>query len=422
MTEPGNEKRPFFYGWWIVICCFFLLFLYAGAGFYSFSIFIAPLEAAFGWSRSQISLAMTIYLIVHGIMSPLVGHLVERYGPRRVMTVFATGFGISFILVSLTESLMYFYLSYALLAVMSSGVSFVPVSAVLARWFIRRRGTAIGISMVGISVGGFVMSPLIEVLNSTYSWRAAFVFLGIVVWVIGLPMTLFVIRGTPRDMGLLPDNEQRDPSAPVGSSDGMEDIDDGWPLKPALLSRKFWLVVATFILAPTAQMGVLQHQVPLITDIGISAAAAAAALGFTAGLGGVGKLSFGRISELMPVHYTALLCFGLQALSVVVLYQASSMLSVWIYVFLFGFAMGGNIVLLPIVVGHYFGLAAFGVLIGLVSFFQALGAGSGAIISGLVYDATGSYEQALLLYIGLYLASIITIFIAGRPVKYVPDG
>ena len=368
---------------------------------------------------------MTIYLVVNGIMAPLVGYMTERFGPRRVMTLFVIGFGVSFILVSLIQALWHFYLAYALVAFMSAGVGFVPVSTVLARWFTRRRGTALGLSMLGISVGGLVMSPFIEFMNTAYSWRTAFVFMGILVWVIGLPVTLFVIKGNPRDMGLLPDNDLPEEVSGESPADKLSaqgpPLEGGWPLQAALKSRFFWSIVATFILAPAAQMGVLQHQMPLVMGVGVSGTVAAAALGFTAGLGGVGKLSFGRISELVPVHLAALLCFGLQALGVLVLYYASSMVSVWAYVFIFGFAMGGNIVLLPIVVGHYFGLVSFGVIIGIVTFFQALGAGSGAIISGLVYDYTGSYEIALQLYVGLYLLAIVAIFSAGRPREYQPD-
>jgi len=240
-----------------------------------------------------------------------------------------------------------------------------------------------------------------------------------------LPVTLFIIKGSPRDMGLLPDNDLPEAVTIDSPADDLSALDAqlerGWPLKAALKSRFFWAVVATFILAPAAQMGVLQHQMPLVTGIGVSGTVAAAALGFTAGLGGIGKLSFGRISELVPVQYVALFCFGLQALGVLILYHASSMVSVWAYVFTFGFAMGGNIVLLPIVVGHYVGLASFGVIMGVVTFFQALGSGSGAIISGLVYDYTGSYEIALQLYIGLYLLAIVAIFLAGRAREFQPD-
>ena len=169
------------------------------------------------------------------------------------------------------------------------------------------------------------------------------------------------------------------------------------------------------LLAPLAQLGVLQHQVPLIVEAGIPQTTAAVALGLTAGIGGLGKLSFGRISEILPFHYAATLCFLLQALGVFILLNAQSMAAVWVYVMIFGFAMGGVIVLLPLVVGHFFGLAAFGVIVGLMSLIQSVGCASGALISGLIYDYMGNYSYALVMYIGIYLLAVITIFLAGKP-------
>ncbi len=417
MNQKDESKESIFYGWWIVASCFVLLFLFAGAGFYSFSIFIKPLEESFGWSRSAISFAMSIYLMVHGIMGPIVGHLTETYGPKRIITLFAVGSGAAFILISFTSSLWFFYGAYALLSVMTTGIGFIPVSSILARWFIKRRGLAIGIAFVGISVGGLTMAPFVDFMNTSFSWRFSFVFLGILVWVLALPLTLFIIKGSPKEVGLLPDNEILEPNAQKKQSQE----EQGWPLVPALRSRAFPWISLTFLIAPLAQMGVLQHQVPIITGIGISQSAAATALGFTAGLGGLGKLSFGWITEKIPFHYAAMVCFGLQALGVFILFHADSLAMVWIYVFIFGFAMGGIVVLLPLAVGHFFGLASFGTIMGIISFMQALGCASGAFISGLIYDYFGSYQYALMCYICVYLVATLTIFLAGKPKEYLHD-
>lgn len=165
-------------------------------------------------------------------------------------------------------------------------------------------------------------------------------------------------------------------------------------------------------------MGVLQHQVPIITQIGISQAAAATALGVTAGLGGLGKLSFGWISEKIPFHFAAMICFGLQALGSYVLYSADSLAMVWVHVLMFGFSMGGVIVLLPMVVSHFFGLPSFGIIMGTISFAQAIGSASGAYLSGVIYDYFGDYQYALIFYIGVFLTAILTIILAGRPKTY----
>jgi sugar phosphate permease len=426
VTNEIDQNRGVFYGVWITAGCFVLLFLFAGAGFYSFSIFIKPLEDEFGWSRSAISLAMSIYMILHGVAGPFVGHAVETYGPKRIMTWFAAFSGAGFLLVSLTSSLWYFYLAYSLLSLATTGIGFVPVSSVLARWFVRRRGTAIGFAMLGISVGGLVMAPLVGLIISEFGWRAAFVVLGILVWVLALPVTLFVMKGSPAEIGLLPDGDRPEPGAapdphspPAGAGSAPASSEEGWPLGAAVRSRAFFWIAASFFLAPVAQMGMLQHQVPLIVEAGISQTVAATALGLTAGLGGLGKLCFGRISEMLPFRYAVMLCFGLQALGVLVLFNAQSVAMVWIYVVIFGFAMGGVIVLLPLVVGHFFGLAAFGVIMGTISLILALGNASGALISGLIYDSLGSYRYAMVAYMCLYVIATSSIFLAGRPRQYV---
>lgn len=421
MEPLGTEKSPIFYGYWIVAACFILLFLYAGAGFYSFSIFINPLKQEFGWGQADISFAMSIYMMFHGITAPVVGYLTEKYGPKKVMTGFALGTGASFILVSFTQSLWYFYLAYTLLSITTTGIGFVPISGLLARWFDRRRGTVTGLAMVGISAGGLVMAPVVGMINSSFSWRLSFVVLGVMVWIIALPLTLLVMKGSPGEIGLRPDGDGPKTKDTTQSADASPEHQlNGWPFKPAIRTRAFFFIVLTFFLAPLAQMGVLQHQVPLIVEIGISPIVAAAALGITAGMGGLGKLSFGWISDVLPFHWSAMLCFGLQALAIFILLNAQSMTLVWFYVVLFGFAMGGVVVLLPLAVGHFFGLASFAVIMGTIAFTQSIGSACGAYLSGLVYDLLGSYRYALIGYVCVYLTAAATIFLAGKPREYKP--
>jgi len=404
----AGQGRGTFYGLWVVAGCFVLLFLFAGAGFYSFSIFIDPLEKEFGWSRSQISLAMSIYMIVHGIAGPFIGHATEVYGPRRVMTLSALMSGVCFALVSFVSSLWSFYLAYTLLSIGTTGIGFIPVSSVLARWFVRRRGTAIGVAMVGIAAGGFVMAPVVGLIISHLGWRAAFVLMGILVWLLALPVTLLVIKGSPAEMGLLPDGDQPgegaipDPEAPSAHAPHPgPTMEEGWPLRAAMRTSTFFWIAAAFFIGPLGQMSMLQHQVPLIMERGFSNAMAATALGFTAGLGGLGKL-----------------CFGLQALAVLVLFNAQSIAMVWIYVALFGFAMGGVIVLLPLAVGHFFGLASFGVIMGSLSLILAVGNASGALLSGVIYDLFGSYHYAMIACMCFYVVAILSIFLTGEPREY----
>jgi sugar phosphate permease len=313
-----------------------------------------------------------------------------------------------------------------MLSLATTGIGFVPVSSVLTRWFVRRRGTAIGFAMLGISLGGFVMAPLVGLVISEFGWRTAFVLLGVLVWVLALPVTLFVMKGSPAEIGLRPDGDPPDAgaapqphAAAAHAGPPAASGEEGWPLGAAVRSRAFFWIAASFFLAPVAQMAMLQHQVPLIVEAGISSAMAPTALGLTAGLGGLGKLCFGRISDMLPFRYAVMFCFGLQALGVLVLFSAQSVAMVWAYVVIFGFAMGGVIVLLPLVVGHFFGLASFGVIMGTMSLILAVGNASGAFISGLIYDSLGSYRYAMVACICLYVIATASIFLAGMPRRYV---
>lgn len=423
MVKLATQKSEIFYGWRIVAGCFVLLFLMAGAGFYSFSIFIKPLEDDFGWSRASISLTMSIYFILSGLTGPLVGKLTQTYGPKKVMTLSALGFGTCFILISFTQTLWYFYVMYAVLAVLHSGIAFIPVSSVLATWFTRKRGRAIGLAMVGIAAGGLVMAPLVGLITTHFGWRVSFVSLGVLVWSLALPVTIFVIKGSPTEIGLMPNGDEpskdeRLHTAPEAIDASLPVEQQGWPLGAAMRTNAFKWMAASFFLAPLAQMGVMQHQVPLFIDAGISQAAAATALGLTAGMGGLGKVVFGRVSEILPVRYAAMLCFGLQALGILILLNTHTLATVWVYVMIFGFAMGGVIVLLPLIVGHFFGLASFGVILGTLSLTQALGGSIGAITSGVIYDYLGSYHYALVAFIAVYLTATLTIFLTGKPLPY----
>lgn len=408
----GREK--IFYGWYIVAACFLLCMLFAGSGFYSFSIFIKPVEDDFGWSRGAISLTMSIYLIVSGLMAPVIGRLIGRFGPKKVMMTCAAGAGACFMLVSLTFSLWYFYLAYAFLAVMVSGIGVISVSNLVANWFSGLRGTATGIAMVGISAGGLVLAPMVGIITLTFGWKTSFVVIGTMVWLIALPIVYLVVKDRPEEMGLLPDGKAPEQSTPSGPQSASAAGPIGMPAAQAFRSSAFWYIFASFFLASFAQMGLLQHQVPMLMDIqGTTQATAAAALGLTAGFGGAGKLCFGRLADTWPFVHVIMLCFGLQAIAVMLMLHMDIPAATWIYTMVFGFSMGGIVVLMPLAVGRFWGLMSFGVLLGVTWIAYSLGGATGTYVNGLAYDYLGNYRLTLYFFIAAYLVSIASFFLAG---------
>jgi len=416
---PGNR---IFYGWRIVAACFILLFCFGGAGFYSFSIFIKPFEEYFGWGRSQIALAGSIFLLMNGAVQPLFGRLCQKMGPRKVLIAGCLTSGVSFLLVTLTKSLWYFYLVYALLSVTLSAITFVPVSSLLSVWFERRRGTAIGLAYIGISAGGLVMSPVIGAIIGRFGWQYTFIMLGILMWVLALPVALFIIRDNPADMGLSPDGDSSfvllsgDNHKPDGSHKSI--TGEGWPLRQALKSGQYWWIVMAFCFVSVGYMGVLQHQVPLISERGIPYTFATFALGMISAMGGLGKFGLGRLTESIPFKWVMVICFSLQIIGLILLLNLHNMTILSFYAIFFGFGMGGVIVLQPLVISRYFGLASFGLLLGICQLFHSIGASTGSFLSGVLYDHFGNYQQALMVFILLYLIAIAAVFLAGKPKRF----
>jgi len=419
-NEPTGNK--IFYGWWIVAACFILLFCFGGGGFYSFSIFIKPFEKYFGWARSQIALAGAIFLLMNGAVQPLFGRLCQMIGPKKVLIIGCLSSGVSFFLVTLTKSLWFFYLVYAVLSLTLSAVTFVPVSSLLSVWFERRRGTAIGLAYIGISAGGLILSPIIGAITERFGWQHTFMFLGILMWVLALPMALFVIKDNPAAMDLYPDGDP--PPAPlIGDTiktnvPGRSITEEGWPLGQAFKSLQYWWIVMAFCLVSVGYMGILQHQVPLISERGIPYTLATIALGAISAIGGAGKFGLGRLTESIPFKWVMVICFSMQIIGLILLLNLHNMAILWLYAIFFGFGMGGVIVLQPLAISRYFGLASFGILLGVCQLFHSIGSSMGSFLSGLLYDHFGNYQQALMVYIVLYLIGITAVLLAGKPKRY----
>ena len=218
MSRKPGHASPLFYGWWIVVGGFLIQALNGGLLFHAFSAYILPLQAAFGWNRTQATTAFAMARAESGILGPIQGWLIDRYGPRTIMRIGNTLFGLGFILFSRMDSLLTFYASFAVLALGSSLGGFMPIATTVTNWFVRRRSAALGIMLSGMGVGGLMIPGLVWFL-SRYGWRATALMSGILVLVIGLPATQ-LMRRRPEDHGLLPDGEQAATSRdPVAASD-----------------------------------------------------------------------------------------------------------------------------------------------------------------------------------------------------------
>lgn len=404
-------RRKIFYGWWIVAAGLVCLLLAGGIGFYTFGAFFIPLTDEFGWSRAQLSLAITITCVL-GLAAPLVGSWVDKYGVRIIMAVGALATGAAFALLGLTQSLWYFYLMVFILASGHFGILNIPVTKVVSNWFVKRRGLALGITITGFGLGGLFMLPLASQLIATLDWRMAFHILGIIIVVVLIPVIIFVIRERPQDKGLLPDGKSAEEQAIIPPT---EEAQPGtsWTFSSALRAKTFWLIAGAFTLAYFATGAVIVHAIPFFQDMGASPQLAATMLATATGVSILSRVAAGYIADRISVKYVTLFAFFLQLMGLVILLQvpAGSTTVLWAFVVVFGLAMGSLFVLEPLVISEYFGVASFGAIYGGLWALEMPSWALGPPLAGYIFDVTGSYNLAFIIFIGTTLLAMALIFL-----------
>jgi sugar phosphate permease len=408
-------RKRVFYGWWVVAALCTVMFLSSGAAFYAMGVFIVPFEDAFGWSRGQVSVALSLSALVSGLFAPLAGLLVERVGARRLMGIGGVMLGVFLGLLGLTQSLIYFYLMFMLMAAWRSSTMMVPVGAVVVNWFDRRRGLALGFTTAGIGLGGLIFAPLAALLIDGFGWRATFFIEGAIIVAVMAPLAVFVIKQRPEDMGLLPDGAV----TPEESAKGQLTAAEGWSLAEAVRTPTFFFVAGSFSLAFATLGAVLIHVVPFLEDQGFSSAQSGLILGCVSGIGVVGKVGSGYLADRISPRLVAAGVFALQAVGLTVLLQAGSVwLGVAIFALVFGYSMGAVVALQPMVAVYCFGMASVATILGAMVAVTSAFNGLGPILAGFVYDRTGNYTSIFIAYIIIDIVAAAIVYLLGKqPVR-----
>jgi MFS family permease len=394
-----------FYGWLIVGVAFITLCINTGIVFYSFGVFLSTLTEAFGWSRAQVSFGFTLVTLCGAAYAPFIGRAVDRLGPRPVQLAGALIMALGFVLLRGTDTLLHFYLVMGVFVSLgSSGLGNLPSNTAVARWFVRNRGRALGVSTAGISMGGVIFVPLTQWLIERYGWRDAFAVLGIIIVLVTVPPVALFMRRSPESMGLRPDGEA--PPRPGMPIDLDREIERSWTPSQAMQHRNFWLIAVAFALTVMGISATLLHQISFLRDRGVSAAAASWMLGATAGIGVLGKLGFGALLGRFEQRRVIMWCFALQALGVLCLMSPTNRLTLALYVLLYGFAMGGNATLQATVIGECFGRLHYGSIAGRMSPIIVLAQALGIPLAGAIRDTFGSYVPA---FIVIVLGSCVAV-------------
>jgi MFS family permease len=342
---------------------------------YTFGIFLKPVTEEFGWSRQAASLAFSIAALMIAACSPLLGHLLDRVGARRVILPCVTVFGCSFAsLALLTPHLWHLYAIFAILGAVGNGTAMLAYSRAVSTWFERRRGMALALMMMGGAVGAMVLPPVAQALIQGLGWRGAFATLGALVLALGLPVVVPLIREKP------------------GFHRGLEGDAGGASVRQALLSRAFWILVLVLFLCSIGQNGMITHLSALLTDRGVSAHDAAIAVSLMGAASLLSRLVTGWLLDRFFAPRLAFCMLSLAALGTFILSAAHSLAMGSLAAVLIGTGMGGEADITPYILTRYFGLRSFSMLYGLTWTGYAVAGAIGPVLMGRAFDTTASYQ------------------------------
>jgi MFS family permease len=385
----------------MVLVAFCVDFVAVGFFFYSYGVFFKAIAQDFGGSRLGIAFGLTVTSVVGAIVAPYVGRALDKYPLRRVMGVGATFMAFGFLGLSYVRNPTEFYLVLGIfIGFGASSMGNLATSKLVANWFDRRRGTALGIAAAGVSLSGVIMPYISAELINSYGWRQGFLVYGLFTLLVVLPLVLRFVISRPEDIGLRPDG-----AMPVVRSQG----DAPEPAKPRLAMRdvfrehNFWVIVATFSLIFCCMSATLTHMIPRLTDNGYSLVQASLVMSLCAGFGVAGKLTFGWLGDRLAMRKVMSIVICLQFTGQLLMYLSMDLMIFAIGASMFGYGVGGVVPMHGATVGKTFGRERFGAILGLMRPAMLPIQILGVPFAGWVYDMTGSYANAFEAFLVIYL-------------------
>lgn len=381
---------------------------------YSFGIFFNSLEAQFGLSRAATSGIYSTYLMLGGILSIFGGWALDRYGPRKVCLVMSILTGLSLLSTSQVHNTWQIYITYSVLLALGTGYLFAVVNSTASRWFVKKRGLVVGITTAAGGIGQIIIAPVSSVLLLHFQWRIAFVILGIMVWIILIPVSQLMKRD-PADIGLLPDGVVPEPDSPGSSQVKTPVARKGLVLREAYKVREFWFLAVMWLLSGISSQLVLIHVVPDAIDLNISAADATFIISLIGAGAILARIVNGRISDSLGRKLPAIFSAVLEVIVLISLIFTRQTWQFYVAGLFFGYGWGGFNLEITLLISDIFGLRSLGAIMGATAAGFSFGSAIGPAIGGIVFDATGSYSYAFAIAaFGMAIALALGILV--RPV------
>lgn len=427
-TATPSRRRPF-YGWWIVVGAVIAQFASMGASGQIGGVFLRPMTDDLGWTSAQYTLGGSAAFVFGGVAGFVIGPLVDRHGPRPLMLVGAVCYAAALFGMSRQQELWQFILLSMLAG--GAGVSLVGplvVNITLSKWFVVRRGWAIALGSIGISLSGLITPVAMTRVVDSIGWRDAYVVLSIVILVLLIPVAL-VMRRSPEDYGLLPDGARADDGSleeqHARTDAAVRDSANSYTRSEAVRTSGLWALTAGFGLNLTAMSAILVHGIPYMTDAGFTRTEAS--LGFAVnGLANLcSKFFWGWGLQRFHPRYLSAGAFASSATGVGLMAVAAAtgaLPVMFLGFFAWGFGFGGTIPLGEFLWAKYYGRRHIGAVRSVGVPFTIIFGSAGPILVGLYFDAVDSYDGAFLALVLVYLIGGTTILTSREPPLKVAAG
>ena len=394
-----TKKPKFFYGY-IIVSASFLSTTVMWGTLYSFGVFFEPVLTEFGWTRAATSAAYSFCILLSAFVSIIMGRLTDKFGPRLVMTVCGFSLGLGYLLMSQISAIWQLYVFYGLIIGIGMSGAYVPLLSTVGRWFAKRRGMMSGIASAGGGAGAIIMPPLARWLISTYGWRVSYSVVGIIA-LVSIILAAQFLKRDPSQIGQLPHGGDKVTGDKIYLEAG------SFSLQEAMHTRQFWLLCALFACTLLPLSAIVVHVVIHATGLGILAASAANIIAFI-GIGGIiGRIILASAGDRIGNKSAMIIGFILMAAALLWLMAAKEVWMLYLFGVAFGFASNGLIALMPPMIAELFGLGSLGVLLGIVNAGGAIGEATGPVLTGGIFDITGSYQWAFLICAALSVIGII---------------
>ncbi len=418
------KKLPFFYGWILVGISFLNLAVGYGSRA-SFSVFLVFIQENYGWSRGDISAGFTVHMLVAMIGVPFVGAVVDRYGPRVLLPTGVAIMSLAIWMLGGMNRIWHFYFFYGLL--MASGrimISMAPHTAIISNWFVKKRGTAMGMTAAGSGSGSIMMTPLFQQSLTRLGWRTGCAFVAALIVAVLFPLNVIFQRLRPSDVGLLPDGDLSDEksgetSSRVSQKSAVDLADNGWTTRQAVASLRFWLLYLIFLFSASVQM-IQMHLVAFLQDVGLDINVAVGIFAVVGLVQSVGVFSGGALSDRIGREKSLTIGVCLQIIGILILMwirRAVSWVNIPLFILIYGVGNGSRTSIMPTLTADLFPGNRVGSVYGLLATAITMSAAFGTWFAGWLHDLTGTYTLTFWIVIFFLLIVCILIWLIKPPKK-----